>query len=113
MLVSLEEVVLVRGSLLHIDEAEAVLLQLLRHLLPYQGKDIRCVGNDLNAKFILLDAAGQVQLNCNSINKRWSVHQMGEVLARLCMGIGVRTPLHDLADPFLPAVSIERAIQMS
>ena len=38
MLVSLEEVVLVRGSLLHIDEAEAVLLQLLRHLLPYQGK---------------------------------------------------------------------------
>ena len=38
MLVSLEEVLLVRGSLLHIDETEAVFLQLLRHLLPYQGK---------------------------------------------------------------------------
>jgi len=38
LLVSLEEVLLVRGSLLHIDETEAILLQLLRHLLPYQGK---------------------------------------------------------------------------
>ena len=36
--------------------------------------DIRCVGNDLNAKFILLDAAGQVQLNCNSINVSDSIN---------------------------------------
>jgi len=110
--VSLEEVLLVRGSLLHIDETEAVLLQLLRHLLPYQGKDCRWLGDDLNARQILLDSSGLVQLERNSINKRWSVRQMAEVLARVCMGIGVRTPIHDLADPFLRPVSIERAIQV-
>ena len=38
---------------------------------------------------------------------------MADVLARVCMGIGVRTPIHDLADPFLRPVSIERAIQVS
>ena len=34
--VSLEELLDIRGSLLHVTETEAVLLQLLRHLSPYQ-----------------------------------------------------------------------------
>lgn len=40
MLVSAEEVLDVRGSLLHVTETEAILLQLLRQLLLYQPKGL-------------------------------------------------------------------------
>lgn len=40
MLVSVEQVLDVRGSLLHVTEAEAILLQLLRQLAFYQPKGL-------------------------------------------------------------------------
>ena len=40
MLVSAEEVLDVRGSLLHVIETEAILLQLLRQLSLYQPKGL-------------------------------------------------------------------------
>lgn len=52
-----------------------------------------------------------------SMQKRWSVYQLAQVLAGVCIGvevcIGARTPLQDLTDPSIRSVSIDRAIQVS
>jgi len=87
MLVSAEEVLDVRGSLLHVTETEAILLQLLRQLSLHQHKgmafstiscflirlglalnlmtltDSRPPETELRLKHILLEASGQVQLH--------------------------------------------------
>ena len=91
MLVSAEEVLDVRGSLLHVTETEAILLQLLRQLSLHQPKglifffflffllsnlqthkaslnlmtltDCRPIETELRLKHILLEASGQIQLH--------------------------------------------------
>lgn len=49
------------------------------------------------------------------LQKRWSVGRLAALLAGVChgVGIGARPPLHDLADPSIRSLSIDRAIQVS
>ncbi|XP_057375054.1 tyrosine-protein phosphatase non-receptor type 13-like [Daphnia carinata] len=114
MLVSAEEVLDIRGSLLHVTEAEAILLQLLRQLASYQLKDSRSPEGELRLKHILLEASGQVQLHNDVAQKRWNVSQLARLLAGASVGFGkgARTVLQNLADPTIRPVSADRAIQI-
>ena len=50
-----------------------------------------------------------------AVQKRWSVSQLARTLAGICIGtgIGARPPLHDLTDPSIRSLSIDRAVQVS
>ncbi|XP_046642989.1 tyrosine-protein phosphatase non-receptor type 13-like isoform X1 [Daphnia pulicaria] len=117
MLVSAEEVLDVRGSLLHVTETEAILLQLLRQLSLHQHNKADCrpaSETELRLKHILLEASGQVQLHRDVAQTRWSVSQLARVLAGASGGfaIGARTLLQNFADPSVRSVPVDRAIQI-